>query len=167
MQYNRIHIIGPAGSGKTELAARLSKLFGHPTLNLDCLAYTDAISGTFEQPRSRTERLASVENYSKLEYWIAEGAYFSWLGKSFKHAEIIVRLNPPSHIRAHNLRRRHSSFNNNEVNTRLSHLLEQNSSFDALFNQRISGFLQPFNDKLKTFTGPGKAYKFFARLNHK
>ncbi len=167
MHYNRIHIIGPAGSGKTELALRLSNLLGFPAFNLDHLAFIDAAEGTFEQPRSRIERLSAVEDYSKLPSWIAEGTYFSWVGKSFKNADIIVYLNSPHHIRAYNLRQRHSSLSNNDSNTRLNYLLEQSSSFDSLYNGRISGFLQPFHGKLKEFTGPGKAYKFFIRLCQK
>lgn len=167
MNYKRIHIIGPAGSGKTELATRLSSLLCYPAFSLDHLAYTDAAEGTFEKPKSRTERLSAVGGYSELPCWITEGAYFSWVGKSFKKADIILFLNPPLHIRANNLRQRHPTLSNNEANTRLSYLLEQTSSFDTLYDKRISGFLQPFHDKLRKFTGPGKAYKFLARLNQK
>lgn len=167
MHYKRIHIIGPSGSGKTELATRLSNLLGYPTFNLDHLAYADASEGNFKNPRSRAERLSAVEDYSKLPSWIAEGAYFSWVGRSFKNADIIVLLRPPCHIREHNLRKRHLSLSKNEENIRLNYLLEQNSSFDKLYDERIAGFIQLYHDKLKEFTGSGKAYKFFVRINKK
>lgn len=163
--FDRIHIIGGPGSGKSELASYLSTLTMAPVIRLDEIAFLDAALGSFDAPSERAIRLRKVENYSEQPRWVAEGVYFSWLGKSFRNAQNIVVLMTPSHVRAHNIHQRIlASPEPSTLQGQLSYLLSKNNEYDALFASRIAGFLRPFKDKIRVFTGPGKARKHFKRL---
>jgi adenylate kinase family enzyme len=75
MMISRIHIIGPAGSGKTYAANRLARLLDIPAHDLDDLFWDKADPGIL-----RSER------------WIIEGVYLSWVEASFKRADRILLL---------------------------------------------------------------------------
>ncbi|WP_124412263.1 hypothetical protein [Pseudomonas synxantha] len=161
----RIHIIGGPGSGKSELATRLSVLMPAPVVRLDEIAYNDAALGAFGSPTDRDLRLRRVDEYSQQSCWIAEGVYFSWLGKSFREAQHIILLQTPVHIRAHNIQQRLKALPDTATKqAHLEHLLRKNDEYDELFESRISGFLSPFEVKIRVFSGPGKACKHFKRL---
>lgn len=163
--FNRIHVIGGPGSGKSELADYLSTLMMAPVIRLDEIAFLDAAQGSFNAPSERAIRLRKVEDYSEQPRWVAEGVYFSWLGKSFRNAQHIVVLMTPSHVRAHNIRKRIlASPEHSRFHEQLSYLLSRNEEYDELFASRIAGFLRPFEDKIRIFTGPRKARKHFKRL---
>lgn len=161
---DRIHIIGGPGSGKSELASRLYGLTKAPISRLDEIAYFDAAAGSFTNPRDRLSRIKLVNAYSCQPRWIAEGVYFSWLGKSFREAQHIVVLQTPFHLRAENIRQRHDARPAIGEAGQLEYLLSKNREYDLLFESRIAGFLKPFSDKVSVFLGPGKAYKHFKRL---
>jgi adenylate kinase family enzyme len=162
---NRLHIIGGPGSGKSELAARLAALIDAPTIQLDDIAFHGGASGRFDNPTTRVSRIKLVDEYSSEPRWIAEGVYFSWVGKSFREAHQIIVLKTPEHIRAHNIRQRMRA-RGKCISTadHLNYLLQKNCEYDLLFQERIAGFLIPFQDKVRVFSGSGKAYKHFQRV---
>ncbi len=157
----RVHIIGPSGSGKSTIARRLSRLINAPVQSLDKIAYADAHAGGYRQARSRGDRIKEVRSYCSGERWIAEGAYFQWLGGSFKHADIIIVLKVPADIRDRNLVNRHADNEDPEV---LSRLRRASQEFDALLDSRIKSFLRPYQSKVKVFSSPRKVFKYFRRL---
>jgi adenylate kinase family enzyme len=88
---SRIHIIGPAGSGKTFAAGRLSCLLDIPAHDLDDLFWdkTDTGYDTKADPSVRDEMLGDI---LRGERWIIEGVYLSWVEASFGCADRIILL---------------------------------------------------------------------------
>jgi adenylate kinase family enzyme len=165
IDFERILIIGGPGSGKSDLADYLAALTQAPLVRLDEIAFHDASPGSFKDPSDRGRRLKMVDGYSQQQRWVAEGVYFSWLGKSFREAQHIVVLMTPMHVRAHRIRERiYALPEPSRCHEQLSHLLAKNQEYDELFTSRIAGFLKPFEDKIRIFNGPGKARKHFKRL---
>jgi adenylate kinase family enzyme len=89
----RIHLIGSTGSGKSYIAAILSRRLGTPTYDLDDLFWQrDAAAyGVRAEPAERDARLNAIVQQ---DAWIIEGVYHSWLGPSFDRADLIVALTP-------------------------------------------------------------------------
>ncbi|WP_432824056.1 hypothetical protein [Stenotrophomonas indicatrix] len=128
---------------------------------MDKIAYADAHLGGYRQIRSREERIAMVRSYYSGESWIAEGAYFQWLGGSFKYADLIIVLRVPADIRERNLGNRHAGNEDPEV---LSRLCRASHEFDALLDSRVETFLRPYQSKVKVFSSPRRVFKYFRRL---
>ncbi|MDY6926000.1 MAG: hypothetical protein SWN10_02760 [Pseudomonadota bacterium] len=149
----KIHIIGGPGSGKTTLARIMSKNLDCNTLHLDDIAYND---GDFENPTSREYRLNQLSRFTQEEHWIIEGVYFSWVGSSFKHCDKIIFLSLDKDLRKINILKRLSARKDltiEQLEKQKARLLKSNDNYDALFNKRISGFLEKFEKKIVKVDG--------------
>jgi adenylate kinase family enzyme len=94
----RIHIIGGPGSGKSFVAAELSRRLGVPAYDLDDL-FWDSSSlgyGVRADTAERDRRLAAIVAQ---DGWIIEGVYYGWLAPSFDAADIIIELTPSIWVR--------------------------------------------------------------------
>ncbi|AYB47573.1 DNA topology modulation protein FlaR [Paenibacillus lautus] len=89
---NRIHIIGSVGSGKTTLARKLSAQFNLPYYELDNVVWERAQPDDIR--RSEADRDALLLSIVNTNGWIIEGAHLKWVSPSFRHADLIVFLNP-------------------------------------------------------------------------
>jgi adenylate kinase family enzyme len=91
--FQRIHIIGGPGSGKTYAARYLSHLLGIPTYDLDDL-FWDSAAQSYGVRASDADRDAKLMSITDEAAWIIEGVYYRWLRPSFERAEIIFVLTP-------------------------------------------------------------------------
>jgi adenylate kinase family enzyme len=87
----RIHIIGPAGSGKTFAAGRLARLLEIPAHDLDTIFWDKTDSG-YDRKADPSVRDAMLADILRGERWIIEGVYLSWVEASFSRADRIVLL---------------------------------------------------------------------------
>lgn len=144
----RIHILGGPGSGKTLIATKLCHVLRSRHIELDRIAYVDL---DYSSPRDRCSRLAAVEEYSKQATWVAEGVYFSWVGRSLKYADRIIHLSVGHAKRSVNIEEKLMLRFPEKINSYDEHrtrLLCSNDEYDELYRTRISGFLRPFRSKL-------------------
>jgi adenylate kinase family enzyme len=102
----RIHIIGGPGSGKSFVAAELSRRLGLPAYDLDDLFWnrSRSIRGIRADAVERDRRLAAIVAQ---DGWIIEGVYYGWLAPSFDRADIIIELTPSLWLRHWRVIRRH------------------------------------------------------------
>lgn len=98
MTFQRIHIIGASGSGKTYLGQKLSQATGYPLQDLDELKWNNS-AGTYGVSRPDAERDDMLRNVIAQPQWIVEGIYYKWVTDSFAKADAIIILQPSSFIR--------------------------------------------------------------------
>jgi adenylate kinase family enzyme len=95
----RIHIIGGPGSGKSFVAAELSRCLGVPAYDLDDLFLDRSAArryGVRADAAERDGRLAAIVGQ---DGWIIEGVYYGWLAPSFDAADTIIELTPSIWVR--------------------------------------------------------------------
>ncbi|WP_322905853.1 AAA family ATPase [Paenibacillus sp. SGZ-1009] len=93
----RIHIVGAPGSGKTELAARLSSRLGIPSYSLETLLWTR--EGKRKRRNTPAERQRMLMDIIGQDTWIVEGNLMEWLLPSFALADQIIFLTPSPFVR--------------------------------------------------------------------
>jgi adenylate kinase family enzyme len=94
----KIHIVGGPGSGKSYLAAKLSRELDIEHHDLDDIFWDHRIKGYGKKsdPTYRDGKLASILSR---DCWIIEGSYYKWLDQSFDKSDVIVLLVPPTWLR--------------------------------------------------------------------
>jgi adenylate kinase family enzyme len=92
-RHRKIHIIGGPGSGKTFIAAWLSRRYDLPAFDLDEI-YWDGRAGRYGVRAPEPERDAALARILDGPGWIIEGVYYGWLSRSFEAADRIVILTP-------------------------------------------------------------------------
>lgn len=98
MRYSKIHIIGPAGGGKTTLARRFAKSFNIAHLNMDDI-FWDNRSTCFREKFSDEKRDGLLlEFLDRYDSYIVEGSYYKWGVESWRCADVIIFLIPPFHL---------------------------------------------------------------------
>jgi adenylate kinase family enzyme len=88
----RIHIMGPAGSGKTTLAQQLASSLNIPFYEMDYIAWEEGYPGT---ERSLETRLCDIEHIAAQPAWVAEGIFLTWTDELLRVADYIVWLDIP------------------------------------------------------------------------
>lgn len=89
----KIFIVGAPGSGKTTLAAILSKKLGCPHYDLDDIRYPPG-----KPKRTDEEAIPIVKKLISKPVWILEGVYLSWLTECLDETDLIIWLDVPFHI---------------------------------------------------------------------
>ena len=86
-KYNKIQIIGGAGSGKSWLAMRIAEITGYPRFHLDTEFHTSNwVMKTNEEQDARLSQIMSSEN------WVIEGNYKRTLERRAVAAGLIIFL---------------------------------------------------------------------------
>ena len=80
--YNRISIIGGAGTGKTTLSNLLSEKYNIPATHLDGIHHLKNW-----QVRDKAERDKIILDIAKKEKWIIDGTYRHTLNKRLKNSD--------------------------------------------------------------------------------
>lgn len=80
----KIHIFGGWGAGKTTLGSNFSSRWGLPLYSLDVLKY----DGVFE--RTVQTRISMLDQITKGDNWITEGAWTSYAQSAFDRADILI-----------------------------------------------------------------------------
>ena len=93
----KIFIIGPAGSGKTTVAKKISYALNIETTYLDDLFWKND-KDSINIKRENEERTILFNEILKKENWIIEGAYVEWPLPAMKEADCIVYMNIPKII---------------------------------------------------------------------
>lgn len=88
VNFNRIHIIGGPGSGKTTLARNIGSYLGIETFELDQIAFT----GQDFAERPFSERVADISAIANRTAWVTEGLFVHWTDDLLENARIIVWL---------------------------------------------------------------------------
>ena len=101
MNARRILIYGVTGSGKTRLAARLSKTTGIPWHSVDDLTW---LPGWQEVPLD--QQVQKIRDICAREAWILDTAYAKWIDIPLANAELIVALDYPRWVSLIRLLRR-------------------------------------------------------------
>ncbi len=96
----KIHIVGPAGSGKTTLADYLCQHFNYPHFDLDEIRYPK------QTPRPIPEAKKMLTEAVKKDKWVIEGVYVSWIGQSLQKADQIIWLDLPFSLTAYRITKR-------------------------------------------------------------
>lgn len=98
IQYQRIHIIGGPGSGKTYLGRRLARALSLPLHELDDI-FWDKNADRYGVKASEDERNRKLADIVVQQGWIIEGVYYGWLGESFAAADVVIVLRPGNFTR--------------------------------------------------------------------
>jgi adenylate kinase family enzyme len=151
--FQRIHIIGGPGSGKTYAARRLSHLLGIPTYDLDDL-FWDSAAQSYGVRASDADRDAKLKAITDEAAWIIEGVYYRWLRPSFERADIIFVLRPSVFLRDWRILRRFVSRKFGVMPTKKESLLDLyrliawNHQYDGDNLRRAMDFIQELQDKI-------------------
>jgi len=106
MKFKKVHIIGPAGSGKTTISSHLAEHYAIPHLNLDDIAW-DKHARPYSKKAAPQIRDAELKRFMKNSAYIIEGSYYKWGFESWKNADIILFLTPPFYVTLFRLVRRY------------------------------------------------------------
>ncbi len=98
MRYQRIHVLGGPGGGKTYVAAKIAAALGIQAHDLDDL-FWDSSSPTYSVRADREKRDQALAALVMQDTWVIEGAYYKWLAPSFERADLIIILNPSVWLR--------------------------------------------------------------------
>src|SRR5215467_6970387 len=98
MRYQRIHLLGGPGSGKTYIAARIAAALDIQAYDLDDL-FWDPSAPTYSVKADQEKRDQALAALVMQEAWVIEGAYYKWLTPSFERADLIIILTPSVWLR--------------------------------------------------------------------
>jgi adenylate kinase family enzyme len=99
--WQRFHIMGGAGGGKTTLARQISERLGCPCYHLDQIGWNQ------EGKRSLPDRLIDIERIIAKPTWVSEGVFLWWTEQLLEKADVIVWLDLPLRITEWRIARRH------------------------------------------------------------
>ena len=93
----KLFIIGPAGSGKTTLANKLSSISSIEYTNLDDLFWCNE-NGSYGKKRNDIERNDMLNKALQNDSWIIEGVYVEWPKKAIEESDVLIFLNFPKYL---------------------------------------------------------------------
>ena len=166
----RIHIIGPPGSGKTTVAATFARETGIHYMCLDNCYYTDAPRRI---KRDRADRQHMVSSVTAEAAWITEGIFWQpWVEVLWQQANHIILLVPRTLTLHYRVTKRHLALLSkspiSEYSTFLPTLLELWKTNQSYANHGLAqtrAALEPYASKLVECRHPTEARAFLNTLN--
>jgi len=153
VKFNKIHVIGSVGSGKTTLARKLSTFMNIPHYELDNVVWKRNPDGDIRRTdEERDEYLSKIISKDK---WIIEGAQYSWVSPSFEQADLILLLDPVYLERKKRILKRFilqklglEKSNYKPTLDMLKKMFEWNKHFEIIYKPEILEILKLYKDKL-------------------
>jgi len=151
--FQRIHIIGGPGSGKSYAARHLSHRLEVPAYDLDDL-FWDRRAQRYGVRASEVDRDTRLVTITHGDAWIIEGVYYRWLKPSFERADIIFVLSPNVYLRDWRILNRFVSRKlgimptKNESLLDLCRLIQWNHKYDVDNLKRAIDFFREFEQKV-------------------
>jgi adenylate kinase family enzyme len=109
LKKERIYVLGAAGSGKSFLTERLSKILKMPVYDMDDIRFIKK----FTKVRSRVQRKKMVDRILKQKKWIFDARGTDWDRHAMLKADMIVWLLTPSYKRVFRILKRYVQRKNN------------------------------------------------------
>lgn len=169
----KIHIIGGPGSGKSYIAAKLSKMLGVPMHELDNF-FWDQESEYFGSQTPPVKRADKLSNALSQEKWIIEGVYYSWLEESFRQADYIFVFKTNVYVRDWRilkrfiLRKAKLAISPRKENLKtLIALLKWNHQYDGNNLVEAIKLMKPYKDKVIILTKADDVFKLFIKRKKK
>jgi len=164
MSYNKIHIIGGPGSGKSYLANKLSKKLKIPCYDLDDIKW-DNKSDSYGIRAPEHVRDSKLKRILLKDKWIVEGVYLDWVKESFRKAELIIFLDSSEKKRRKRILirfiklkfKRHKK--KKETFKGLLDLMKWNKVFSQERVPQIKEVLKRYSKKVKIYQEADKAYE--------
>ncbi|MFJ8260378.1 DNA topology modulation protein FlaR [Rummeliibacillus sp. NPDC094406] len=101
----KIHIIGPVGSGKTTIAKKIALINQCNHFELDNIVWIRSENGDIR--RSENERDSILQQIIENQKWVIEGAHYQmWTSPSLKSADSIIYLEPSYFTRMYRINKR-------------------------------------------------------------
>ncbi|WP_397538250.1 AAA family ATPase [Rummeliibacillus pycnus] len=101
----KIHIIGPVGSGKTTLAKKLALLNQCDYFELDNIVWIRSEDGDIR--RTENDRDLLLQQIINNKKWVIEGAHYQpWTAPSLESADCIIYLEPSYFTRIYRVNKR-------------------------------------------------------------
>jgi len=155
-EWNKIHIIGEVGSGKTYLAKKLSQQLNISHYQLDNVVWR---RGEKSDTRNSEEvRDAILVDILSQEKWIIEGVHYKWVQRSFESADVIIYLETNVFIRDIQMLKRYfkqkiglEKGNYNQTLKNLYFMIEWNHKFDSERKPLLEKTLYLFDYKVQKF----------------
>lgn len=145
----KIRIIGPVGSGKTQLAKKLGLKYGISVTSLDDLNWRRKPTGDIH--RTPEEREILINKILKQTDWIVEGVQYRYGQETFTDADIIYFKDIPHLRNLYYLTKRylknHLAKNTNQY-SRLSPYLKWERSFRNNERAEIWALLRRYANKV-------------------
>jgi adenylate kinase family enzyme len=151
--FQRIHIIGGPGSGKSYAARQLSHRLGLPAYDLDDL-FWDRTAESYGVRASDADRDAKLMTIAEEDAWVIEGVYYRWLRPCFERADVIFVLHPNVFLRDWRILKRFVSRKLGIMPTKkeslfdLYRLIQWNHKYDSDNLKRAMDFIRDFEYKL-------------------
>ena len=168
-KFNRFHIVGGPGSGKSYAAKKLSVLLNIPFYDLDDIFWHKAdIDYTKTIPEKARD--AKLKNIIKQKKWIIEGSFGSWTDPSFKKADRIIILKPNRYLRALRIAKRDIKAKFKITNRKAESLksffkfLKWNHLYDKDNLLKLEEKLEKYNDKILYFKKADQIISYFKKI---
>lgn len=95
--WQRIHVVGGPGSGKTRIAGQLAARTGTPLHHLDNVARIGGGSGPVRPMSDRCRLAAEIASGDR---WVTEGVHLGWTRPLLERADVILWLDTVSWLTA-------------------------------------------------------------------
>ena len=165
MKFNKIHIMGCPGTGKSTLANKLASKINSQFYDLDDIIWLRK----YDKKRNVKEKKKLLEKIINNKRWVIEGVSRSWIKKSLDKADLIIFLDLPIRIITYRLVKRYlhrkfikksnnnESFKDNLELARLSHKLMKESEYEK---HSFNWILKNYRKKVLHFKNQRQIDKF-------
>jgi len=170
MKFNKIHIIGGPGSGKSYMANLISNQMNIKSNNLDDIFWDNSLNSFAIRADNKTRDM-NLHHILLNGSWIIEGVYYGWLSDSFNKADIIIVLKINVCIRDFRIIKRFInrkfgliSCNKKETLKGLVELIKWNHIYDKRNMVEAEQMIDKYSDKKLVINNSREIYAFLKQL---
>jgi len=163
----KIHIIGGAGSGKSYIASKISKLYGINHYDLDNIFWSNS-STTYGVKTDESIRDKNLNEIVLQKSWIIEGVYYKWCYPSFEAADKIFILRTHRYIQSFRILKRFLKrklrivpSKKRETLSGVIALLKWNKGYNTEKYAELKEYLEKYNDKVMIVNKSSEILEYF------